>query len=502
MAEVTPSGSGEVPRPAPPRPDGMLQIRGGIGGVSFQFEELLAGAAALDGIVRQLYAVEAGADAVRRALFDYQQDSYRSGSDAIIAVGEAGRDVGAVRAELEHIANGVRASHREYEYTESRNALLLRLGISAPGYGSAPGLFELPGVRDQVERGVAMAPRGLALLLGLQFPLAGAIYALGGPADVRSAVRDLANTPGLGFLKPRPVTVVGSDTTVADVDVSPAGLLRRAGAVGRNSGDIEVIRIDGGIRRAWVLIIPGTQLGGLPAGSNPFDTAGIAEGLGYDSEATSVAIRQAMREAGAEAGEQIAVVGYSQGGIHAMNLSRDKAFLSEFDLKYVLTAGSPVGGITPEPGISSLHLEHQHDWVPGADGQANADTKDRVTVTLTNDLALPPEQGFGLGPGHNLENYAEGAEAVSASTDPSLQASTAALAGVVGAGGRATVTRFSLRRELPPAKGVVTAPGPGPGRVVTGPSLAPPAARPGLPSARPAPRSGQAPQPVPAGVPG
>lgn len=494
MAEVTPSGAGEVPRPSTPAPDGMLRIRGGVGGLSFQFEELLAGAAALDAVVRRLYALEGEADGVRRSLFQYQTDSYRSGSDAIIAVGEAGRDVGRVRAGLEHIAAQVRASHREYEYTEARNALLLRMGFSGPEYGSAPAPFELPGVRDRVEHGVAAAPRGLALLLGLTFPLAGAVGVLSGPADVRRAVRDLAAAPGLEFLKPRPVRVVGSETATADVDVSPAGLLRRAEAVGRTSGDIEVIRVDGGSARAWVVIIPGTQLGGLPEGTNPFDTAGIAEALGYDSEATNAAIRQALREAGAEAGEQLAVVGYSQGGIHAMNLSRDKAFLAAFDLRFVLTAGSPVGGINPEPGIGSLHLEHRHDWVPGADGLANADTRDRVTVTLTNDLAMPPPQDFGLGPGHRLENYAAGAEAVSASKDPSLQASTAALAAVVGAGGTATVTRFSLRREAPAPQGVPTAPGPDRGKPV------PPSAGPPARDARPDPRPDA--RPVPLGVPG
>jgi hypothetical protein len=147
-------------------------------------------------------------------------------------------------------------------------------------------------------------------------------------------------------------------------------------------------------------------------------------------------------------------VGYSQGGIHAMNLSQDKAFLAEFDLKFVLTAGSPVGGITPEPGISSLHLEHEQDWVPGADGLASPDTKDRVTVTLTNALEVPPLADFGLGPGHRLGNYTAGAEAVAASQDLSLRTSTAALAAVVGTGGAATVTRFALRREaLPPQSG-------------------------------------------------
>jgi hypothetical protein len=486
MAEVTPAGSGGTPGVSAPPADGSLRIRGGIGGVSFQFEELLAGAAALDGLVRQLQSVEVEADAARRALFPYQSDSYTSGSNAIIAVGEAGRDVGRVRSQLQRIGDDVRASHREYEYAEARNALLLRMGLHGPGYGSefgaVPEPFALPGARGIVEEWIAMAPRNLAVLLGLPGPLAAVAGALSGPTDVRRLVRDAADAPGLTFLKPRPVTIVGRETFSADVDLSPAGLLRRAGAVGEQDGRIEVIEVDGGTRPVWVVVIPGTQHGGLPEGTNPFDPAGIAEALGYDSAWTGAAVRQALRRAGAEAGDQLVAVGYSQGGIHAMNLSKDRAVLAEYDLRFVLTAGSPVGGINPAPGIRSLHLEHEQDWVPGADGLANPDTRDRVTVTLTNPLAVPPLQDFGLGPGHRLANYADGAALVSASRDATLQDSTAALAAVVGTGGAATVTRFSLRREARPAsqgmpapRGTSGAPGPptAPGPTAPGPPHGP-----------------------------
>ena len=162
--------------------------------------------------------------------------------------------------------------------------------------------------------------------------------------------------------------------------------------------------------------------------------------------------RQALEAAGAAAGDQVVAVGHSQGGIHAMNLAQDKAFLSEFDLKFVLTAGSPVGGITSEPGISALHLEHIQDWVPGTDGADNPDTKDRVTVTLTNPVETPKGQDSGLGPGHDQENYAAGAELVSASHDPSLLASSAAFAGAVGSGGAVKVTHFKLKRQPMPQR--------------------------------------------------
>jgi hypothetical protein len=476
MAEASPAGSGgEAPRPSAPPADGMLRIRGGVGGLRFQFEELLAGAAALDGVVRQLASVEAETEAVRRALFPYQPDSYTSGSNAIIGAGEAGRALGRVRADLERLSREVRASHREYELTEARNALLLRMGVYGPGGGPGLGVFGVPPffglpplhARDFVESAIAGAPAKLALLLGFPAPLAVGLGAVTGTADVRRIIRELTAAPGLEFLKPRPVRITARKTAVEDADVSPAGLLLRAEAVGRTSGDIEVLQLAGAGHRAWVVIVPGTQPGGLPEGTNPFDPAGVAEGLGYGSEETASAIRRALHEAGAGAGEQVAAVGYSQGGIHAMNLSQDEAFLAEYDLKFVLTAGSPVGGIEPAPGISTLHLEHEQDWVPGADGLRNADTRERVTVTLTNPLDIPAWTDFGLGPGHRLGNYADGAEAVSASSDPSLQASAAALAAVVGARGAVTATRFSLRRETMPAHGGAPR-APGPRRIPAG----------------------------------
>ena len=456
MAEATPAGSGAAPIPVP-SVDGLLRIRGGVGGLSFQFEELLAGASALDGIVRELAAVDEEAEAVRRALFPYQYDSYTSGSYAITAVGEAAGDVRRVRMELEGLGSAVRASHREYEFAEARNNLILRIGRTGPAYGPLWGLFGLPPVtlRDTVEDEVALAPARLALLLGLPAGRAGT-GGPGGPGGpgVRDAVRGLADAPGLDFLRPRPVRIIGKETWSEEADVSPAGLLLRAGALGGNSGDIEVLQTGGPGSRAWVVIIPGTQPDGLLQGTNPFDAGGIAEGLGYDSAETAAAIRRALAEAGAEAGDQVAAVGYSQGGIHAMNLGRDKAFLADYELKFVLTAGSPVGGIEAAAGASSLHLEHEADWVPGADGQPNPDTKDRVTVTLTSPIPGPEWLEPGMGPGHAMGRYADGARDVAASRDPSLQASTAALAAVVGAGGTATVTRFSLRREaMPPGRG-------------------------------------------------
>ena len=97
---------------------------------------------------------------------------------------------------------------------------------------------------------------------------------------------------------------------------------------------------------------------------------------------------------------------------------RDTAFLAEHDVGFVLTAGSPVAGIAAGPGVRSVHLEHVADWVPGADAIPIRTGGNRSTVTLT-DPSRSGAQAPGLGPGHALQNYVQGARDMEASRDPS-----------------------------------------------------------------------------------
>lgn len=454
MAEISPGGAGGPLRPQLPPPDGDLSIRGGVSGITVQLSELEAGAAALDVLVGTLTSAEAATHSVWEELCNYGNEPRSSGVAALDAVGEGRRAVGAVRQELQDIGNQVRACQREYEAAESQSGQNLRMGMDSFELFSAQITdSRLTGFmnRETTEALARNVPLCLGLLLGVRPDLAlAAAKALGagsGGAGVPSIIRILAEG-GVPDLKPRPVSAVEEATSDTDLDASPAGLLARARSVdAQGHGRIEIIQTVHDGQKAFIVIIPGTQPGDPRGGDNPFDEAGIAEGLGYDSHFTAAAIRAALRQAGAAAQDQVVAVGYSQGGIHAMNLSSDQAFLAEYDLKFVLTAGSPVGGITPQPGISSLHLEHRQDWVPGSDGVPGPDTSDRVTVTLTGPVLTPSGEEAGLGPGHRLTNYEEGARAVAASDDPSLMASTAALAGVVGTGGAATATRFRMVRE-------------------------------------------------------
>ncbi|BAS11604.1 conserved hypothetical protein [Arthrobacter sp. Hiyo4] len=398
----------------------------------------------------------------------YQDDARPTGTAALMAVGEAQWSVQAVRTELQGISSQVRDCKRDYEVAEAIAAFSREHALT--GVGTWLQQVRDAGVtgsmnRDATELAVGNIPASMGVLFGPQAYFAGKIAVeASAAAHVDAAAPLIRSLAGLRprMLEPRPVSVREVESYPVELDASPAGLLERARLVDeRGDGYIEVLEVENGGHKAYVVVIPGTQPAGEGmGGENPFDEAGIAEGLGYGSVEVNAAVLNALRAAGAEQGASVAAVGYSQGGIHAMNMAADEQLRAEYNVKYVLTAGSPVGSIEPDPGTSMLHLEHKQDWVPGSDGAVSPDARNRVTVTLTNDVRAPDGEDPGLGPGHQLSNYQVGAHLIAASDAPSLVASTAVLGGLLGAGGTATATRFALSRSKPPEP--VTKPMPDP----------------------------------------
>lgn len=453
-----------------PEQVGQLQIRGGVGGISFQLEELLAGAHRLDAVVAELRETETRLHGAMGSLFAYQLDTPATGSDAVVAVRQALSGVEAIRCALDDISGGIRAAHGDYAYNEAVAAIQPVVGPPSPLWEGPRDWIPLawPPTRDAMESLAGRVPVALSLLLlgttGKEAGLMLAAHVAAGRslADVRGLVRLIAESPG-SPLRPRPVTATAGEPERISLDATPAGLLERARQLeDEPQAVVEVIKVEGDAGAAYVVIIPGTR-GGDAGGADPFDAAGIVDGLGYGSADTVRAIRDGLREAGAAKGSEVVAVGYSQGGIHAMNLSRNNVFLDEFELKYVLTAGSPVGAIQAPATINSLHLEHRQDWVPGSDGMPGADARNRVTVTLTDPVETAEGEDFGLGPGHSLENYRDGAGELPGSPDPSVAESLAVLGGVVGVGGLATATKVRLAREPDPARQLPTRKLPSPG---------------------------------------
>ncbi|MCU1568645.1 MAG: hypothetical protein JWQ56_3582 [Pseudarthrobacter sp.] len=426
MAEVTPSGTGSIQVSGPPD-DGFLTIRGGVGGIRFQLEELGGGAEKLDDLAGELSGMEVEVRRIWEDLVPFQDLPRWSGSLAMNAVGESERSIRAVRTELQRISSEVRACKREYEAAEAAGTTVSNTGMPLIG-------GELEMQADFWRSGFLnrRAAENLTAIAVHGTPLAKVL--------VEAAVPKM---------RPGPIEVQPQESIPIDFDPSPAGLLERIRLIdARGAGFIEVIEVENAGHKAYVVVIPGTQLN--TPDENPFGLNGIVEGVGNSSGNVSAAVLEALKAAGAQRGATVVGVGYSQGGIHAMNLAANEDFLRDYDLKYVLTAGSPVAGIRPDPDVNTLHLEHRTDWVPGTDGAPNRDSRNQVTATMNNDFYLQTGERAGIGPGHQLTSYQDGSRLVSASSDPSLVASTAALGAALGAGGTATATRFSLSRTKAP----------------------------------------------------
>ncbi|NKX55673.1 hypothetical protein [Arthrobacter mobilis] len=436
-------------------------VSGGVGGAAFQWEELEDAAARLEAIAGRVEQIRADAAEVERQLLDGTLAAVPGWFAVRMAVLAAWSAIGQGGRRIRELSDHVHRAHQVYLAAEQAVRSTLAAADRPTWWITAPlGALGNEGrpTREGTERVLNNAPEALAVLLGLPPALAGPLLrdvrhcGAGGttvPGRLAPALVAAANSAGL--LRSGPI-VVSRAGPAGPVSLPPtaAGLLARTAAAEQaGPGHLELVEIRRNGSSSWIVALPGTQAsGGAAATANPFDETGIAEALAAESRFVAEAVSQALAEAGAAAGEPVILAGYSQGGLHAMNLARNREFLSRHPVGYVLTAGSPVGDRTPAPGTRSLHLEHRQDWVAGADGVPNPDTRGRVTVTLTGRVATPAGEDGGLGPGHDFGNYLAAARTLEHSPDPSVADSAAVVAAAL-AGGTARRHVFKLTRRAP-----------------------------------------------------
>lgn len=223
------------------------------------------------------------------------------------------------------------------------------------------------------------------------FVNAGTLF-LGPPASPGDFVETVSGT--LAFISGALDEILGD---VRDVMVFPiaigaaippdgmADLLGRLGGLAPNGVDgesrIAIDRLenpDG--TRSWIVEIPGTQDWMPNGGTNPFDTTSNLQLMSGGESDVTRAVESAMERVGILPGEEVMLVGHSQGGIAAMALASTPSFTDKYTVSAVLTAGAPVGWADPAPGIEVLSLEHQSDTVLALDASKNPDRADWVTV--------------------------------------------------------------------------------------------------------------------------
>lgn len=229
----------------------------------------------------------------------------------------------------------------------------------------------------------------------------------------------------------------------APAGLSDAGLLRRTDAVGRLAGRrgvgmVEVLRTTAPSgRRSWTVLVPGTQ-DLLVGGRSPLDNLSNLEAMAGVPTDVEAGVGSALRQAGVARGEPVTLVGHSQGALVAARLAADPIFTARHEVRTVLTAGGPLGGITLPSDVAVLSLEEVEDPVVGLDGLANAATGRHVTVAVDT-------RGLdGVGHPHDLGSYAVAAELVGEVDDPALADWRRARTSPQGA--RTEAMRFEITR--------------------------------------------------------
>ena len=125
----------------------------------------------------------------------------------------------------------------------------------------------------------------------------------------------------------------------------------------------------------YVVYIPGTQSWAPRAGTNPFDLTSNLSAISKTGFAGSErAVALAMTQAGISPDSKVLLVGHSQGGMVAANIS------TRFAGSSVLTFGSPLGQLTGKLLAPTLSVEHERDPVPKLDSRPNPLATNWVTV--------------------------------------------------------------------------------------------------------------------------
>ena len=148
------------------------------------------------------------------------------------------------------------------------------------------------------------------------------------------------------------------------------------------AGVISIQRVEHADGRvSWVVYVPGTTDWTVGDGE-PQDLLTNLEAVGGTPTDMESGVVTAMRQAGIQPGEEVALYGHSQGGITVSNIAADPAIQDRYNITTLLTAGSPTAGADIPDDVHALHLENAGDAVPGLDAAATPTGPHRQVAML------------------------------------------------------------------------------------------------------------------------
>lgn len=212
-----------------------------------------------------------------------------------------------------------------------------------------------------------------------------------------------------------------------------------ASADSAHNGTIAVQTLAGDTERRHIVYLPGTDdLATLPhtQDHDVRDSLSNLHGIRGEESTHSIGVRDAMAKAGIRPGEQVLLVGHSQGGMVAHTLANHPG---EFQITDVVTAGSPLGE-HPVSNVRVLALENTGDLVPHLDGESNGEDPRRTTLRFR-------DADGSIVDNHDFETYEYGAGIVDSADDLSLRDAVRALSDFLGGSDAGEVQVLRIERQ-------------------------------------------------------
>ena len=122
-------------------------------------------------------------------------------------------------------------------------------------------------------------------------------------------------------------------------------------------------------QKRYMVVIPGTDSNNFKGDPHSWDNA-LRESGGKDGELTpqQKMIDQALKDAGAEPGSEVFLMGHSQGGMIAYNTANSTEFAKKYNVKGVYTEGSPLSGLPAKRRDFSVAYVEGKEPVPDSLG--------------------------------------------------------------------------------------------------------------------------------------
>lgn len=122
-------------------------------------------------------------------------------------------------------------------------------------------------------------------------------------------------------------------------------------------------------QKRYMVVIPGTDSNNRKGDPHSWDNA-LRESGGKDGELTpqQKMIDQALKDAGAEPGSEVFLMGHSQGGMVAYNTANSTEFAKKYNVKGVYTEGSPLSGLPAKRRDFSVAYVEGKEPVPDSLG--------------------------------------------------------------------------------------------------------------------------------------